>query len=547
MIAMTRQLLTGATVWAGDSCSPRQAWLLIEDGTVAAVGDHDRPPAADRTLDLPGHHILPGFVDAHLHLTQAAWFPHGGDGLGWQGLADALRAIKTAADADPDAPWLLFWNVARFSWPEGRLPTASELESVASGRRVLVSTLDMHRAAVSPAGLDELWRTGYTPRGLYRHDVSYDLRGRPTGEVWEEAYGILLQRALADTEAYHGEAGAEAVLRAEVGRCLAYGITHAHDPYVPPGAHERMLALSAASPMRLSWATGAAKGMLSRPPGPQEAPDGPYGAAGPEVKIFADGGDRCALRLPPRALTDLVGGAMGEARRMRAVGPLREALRRRLIFGHGHLHMPYLRYPDRDFRDLLSAYANAGIRLRIHALGNLAVRQAARTLRTVGVPPGAATIDHLLLMDPATADLVASSGAIASYQPGFISRYGEMLRGTRMDRHFTVLGGRLLLHAGIPLVLSSDYPPGTLDPLHNARAAVARRMPGGDQLQPEQALTPAEAIRAVTLQAAASLGAPASGGIAPGQPADLAICSGNPFESDTRVTQTWVAGQIAWP
>jgi len=210
------------------------------------------------------------------------------------------------------------------------------------------------------------------------------------------------------------------------------------------------------------------------------------------------------------------------------------------------LHMPYLRYPDSQFGDLITAYADAGMRLRIHALGNLAVRQAARTLSTVGVQPGAATIDHLLLLDAPTADLVARSGAIASYQPGFISRYGEMIRGTRMDRHLTVLGGRLLLRSGIPLVLSSDYPPGTLDPLHNLRAAVERRMPGGDQLQPEQALTPAEAVRAITVQAAASLGAPA-GGIAPGQPADLAICSGDPFEPGTRVVQTWVAGQIAWP
>ncbi len=35
-----------------------------------------------------------------------------------------------------------------------------------------------------------------------------------------------------------------------------------------------------------------------------------------------------------------------------------------------------------------------------------------------------------------------------------------------------------------------------LDPLHNLRAAVNRRLPGGRQLQPEQALTPSEAVRA---------------------------------------------------
>lgn len=75
--------------------------MLIEGDTVAAIGYQEQPPAADRTLDLPGHHVLPGFIDVHLHLTQAAWFPHGVDGSAWRGVADALRAIRVAADSEP--------------------------------------------------------------------------------------------------------------------------------------------------------------------------------------------------------------------------------------------------------------------------------------------------------------------------------------------------------------------------------------------------------------------------------------------------------------
>ena len=543
---MTRRLLTGATVWAGATCTPRPAWLLVEDDQVAAVGAEDQSPAADEILDLTGHHILPGFVDVHLHLTQAAWFPHGGDGLGWTGLADALRAVRVAAQAEPSAPWLLFWSTARFAWPEGRLPTARELDDAAPGRRVLISTLDMHRGVVSSAGLAGL---GLAERRLadeFGADVTQDRRGRPTGEVWEAAYGIVLQRALADTEAHAGERGVQTVLADEAGRCLAHGVTHAHDPYVPPAAHERMLALRAASPMRLSWATGAPAGIHSRPPGPAYAPAGPYGDSGLEVKVFADGGDRCAVRLPSWAVVDLVAGAAGEAWRMRAVGPLREALRRRLVLRPRHLHMPYLRYTDTELAALVADYVGAGVRPRIHALGNLAGQQAARTLSSVGVPPGAATIDHLLLLDQATADLVAATGVTVSYQPGFLPGYGDMIAGTRMDRRLTVFGGRLLLRAGVPLALSSDYPCGPLEPLHNLRAAVNRRLPSGRQLQPDQALTPSEAVRALTVTAAASLGAPGNGGLAPGQAADLVVCDGDPFEPDTRVVQTWVAGLPVW-
>src|SRR6266545_7015162 len=543
---MTRRLFTGATVWAGASCTPRAGWLLVEDDRVAALGQTQPPPPADEVIDLTGSHVLPGFVDVHLHLSQAAWFPHGGDGMAWRSLAEALHAIRVAADAAPAAPWLLFWRIPRFAWPEGRLPTARELDQAAPGRRVLVSTFDMHRGALSPAGLAALGLD--TPRGAgqFGEDVTRDRRGRPTGEVWEAAYGIALQRVLADTAAHRGEQGAAAVLAAEADRCLAHGITHAHDPYISPDWQEQMRNLHATSPMRLSWATGSAAGMLSRPPGPNTAPDGPYGDAGREVKLFADGGERAAFRLPSRAVVDLFAGAAVEAWRMRGTGPLREALRRKVILRPGHLHTPYLRYTDTELTDLIAGYADAGVRLRIHALGNLAVAQAARALRTAGIPPGTATIDHLLLLDQATADLVAASGATASYQPGFIPRYGDMISATRTTRHLTAFGARLLLQAGVPLALSSDYPPGAVDPLHNLRAAVDRRRPSGRQLQPEQALTESEAVRAATVSAAASLGVPGADGLAPGEPADLVICDGDPFQPQTRVIQTWVAGRAAW-
>src|SRR6266540_71971 len=149
---MTSRLLTGATIWAGASCTPRAGWLLVEDDRVAALGETQPPPPADEVIDLTGCHVLPGFVDVHLHLSQAAWFPHGGDGMAWRSLAEALRAIRVAADA--------------------------ELDQAAPGRRVLVSTFDMHRGALSPAGLAALGLD--TPRGVggFGEDVTRDRRGR---------------------------------------------------------------------------------------------------------------------------------------------------------------------------------------------------------------------------------------------------------------------------------------------------------------------------------------------------------------------------------
>lgn len=88
------------------------------------------------------------------------------------------------------------------------------------------------------------------------------------------------------------------------------------------------------------------------------------------------------------------------------------------------------------------------MRVRLHALANLAGAQAARVLGRLAVPSGAATIDHLMLLDPATAEQVAGTGVVVSYQPGFLPRFGAMLRSAGADRYLTVFGGRLLLDAG---------------------------------------------------------------------------------------------------
>src|SRR5437773_498614 len=82
----------------------------------------------------------------------------------------------------------------------------------------------------------------------------------PTGELWEAAFGSALQHAIRDSHAHLGDAGLSELLRAEVRQHLAAGITHAHDPCVPPSMHQRMAELRAATPLRLSWATGPESG-----------------------------------------------------------------------------------------------------------------------------------------------------------------------------------------------------------------------------------------------------------------------------------------------
>jgi len=75
----------------GTGAAPvRNAVILVEDGRITAVGAGVRVPAGVEVLDLSDRTVLPGFIDAHVHLT--------GPVLGEPGWDQAL-VRETAADA----------------------------------------------------------------------------------------------------------------------------------------------------------------------------------------------------------------------------------------------------------------------------------------------------------------------------------------------------------------------------------------------------------------------------------------------------------------
>lgn len=65
--------LTNANVIDGVSDEPiRKATVIVRDGKIASVGTTGTIPAGATVLDLNNVWVLPGLIDAHVHLADLA-------------------------------------------------------------------------------------------------------------------------------------------------------------------------------------------------------------------------------------------------------------------------------------------------------------------------------------------------------------------------------------------------------------------------------------------------------------------------------------------
>ena len=296
---------------------------------------------------------------------------------------------------------------------------------------------------------------------------------------------------------------------------LRLGITRVHEPGVPPDLHARLAALAARTPLRLSWSASASAGLLDPPDDPRTLPPGPYGEAPASVKFFLDGAQRCALCLPPGTVLASLGRALRAALVARDVAPLAMLAAQRTRLDGLHLHMAWERFDEPALRARVDAFAGAGFVPRLHAIGNAAVAQAARTLAAVSDAPR----HHRTraARAPEEIALLAACGAIVSTQPGFIPTHGPAMRALGLDVGLRPVPLASLLRGGVAIAISSDHPCGPLDPLHNLRHAVSRQLPDGERLAAAEAITQREALHAATAGGAAAVGFAGEGTLVAGR------------------------------
>src|SRR5579862_3996976 len=220
-------IVTGATVHTVDAAFPAPQAFSVRDGRFAYVGSVEGAMALrvpqTRLLDLAGYTVLPGLIDAHLHLTNV------GLDLAEVDLFKAASfdevVARTAAFARTVAdPWILGDGWDQNLWPGKSFPTHGALSAAISDRPVALSRVDGHAVLANAKAMQIAGVSASTPDPKGGRIVR-DARGNPTGVFVDAAQDLIYAKVPDPTHEKLVRAA-----RAAVSECNRWGLTTIAEP-----------------------------------------------------------------------------------------------------------------------------------------------------------------------------------------------------------------------------------------------------------------------------------------------------------------------------
>lgn len=192
---------------------------IVHAGPLEAVGGRE-----DERVDLQGAVMYPGFVDSHIHMIMYGQKLQRLDLSKAASTAEMLELLQERASTLEEGEWLLGegWNENNF--PDGRIPSITELDGVYEGP-VLLSRICHH---VYLCNTEALRRGGITdesenPAG---GEIGRDARGELNGLLYEQAKNPVYEAAQPRGEAFVKML--EQSLQLAVDDLLRRGIVGAH-------------------------------------------------------------------------------------------------------------------------------------------------------------------------------------------------------------------------------------------------------------------------------------------------------------------------------
>ncbi len=525
-------IVTAGHIYTVDPVRPLVRALAVRDGRVLFAGSIREAMTfkgpQTRVVDVGDGTVIPGIVDAHLHLLGLGTALRIVDLTGTRSYDEVVARVAARAREVRPGDWIRGRGWNQNDWPVTRFPTHDALSRAVPGNPVALTRVDGHALLVNARALALAGITAATadpPGGRILRNAD----GSPTGVLVDNAQELIDRVVPAPS---HQEVRAEVL--AAIDDVHRWGLTGIHDPGVSDStiAVYEELAREGRFALRdyvMVW--GDSTDLT------------PFLGRGPQNALY---GGRLWLR-SIKLISDGALGSRGAA-----------------------LLEPYSDDPGNtglivtDSSTILHVAVEAlrhGFQLAVHAIGDHANRMVLdayqKALDSVPTADHRFRIEHAQIINRQDIPRFAQLGVIPSMQTSHQTSdmYWAMNRlgWTRIQGAYV---WRSLLETGVVIPNGTDAPVEQVNPIISFHSAVTRQdadgWPAGGWF-PAQRMTREEALESLTLWPAhAAFMDSVAGSLSPGKYADFDVLDQDLMTVDaddilkTHVVMTVLGGQIVY-
>lgn len=496
---------------------PRAEALAIRHGRFIAVGDNDsvadlvgwfsrRGPATlpTRVLDLQGKTVVPGFIDAHIHVLNSGIRHVMAADCDLPTIALIQNALRERVETTPPCQWVQGFKFDDTKTVENRFLYRGDLDAVSTLHPIMVA----HRAghiyylnsrALEVAGFSR--ETPDPPGGrLGRDPATGDLNGVVYERAIEPVRFGLIPPETPEVRRQGLKLICQMLNRA--------GLTSVHDARVT-------------SDELATYQEGKESRDLT-------------------LRVYA-------LMYYPHfpALRD-AGLKTGFGDEMLRLGGIKMVADGAIAARTAYLSEPYIGSPDdhgilamsaEEIENRVMEMHRAGFQVCIHANGDLAIDMVLTAYEKAQAAyprqDPRHRIEHCTLVNRDLIRRMKRLGCIATPFCTYVYHHGEKMPFYGEDRLQWMFAQRSFLDYDVVSTGATDYPPGPFEPLLGIQSCVTRADSTGKVWGPNQKITVEEALRIYTINGAyASFEEGIKGSIEVGKLADLVVLGADPTKVD---------------
>ncbi|MFE0507665.1 amidohydrolase [Peribacillus butanolivorans] len=507
--------------------------VAVKGNCISAVGSNREVKGfigeETKVIDLQGKTLLPGFIDAHIHLIL-----YGVNQLAVsckdehiKSIEDLLNDLKEKASTIPKGEWIRAWGFNETVVKEKRYPTIAELDEISVEHPIIVSRTCSHISVVNSKALEiaKINENSENPTGGI---IEKDKTGRFTGRLIETANMIMTEIAS------YTESELMKAVKIASEHFVAAGITSIHEAGAYGPESFRLLQQAVKSKdirVRIYAMIGSLNNSHEFVNKMVEA-----------GVVTGTGNERFKIG-PAKLFTD--GSSTGPT------------IATRETYSSDPDNFGILYYSEEEIYQVLGQAHKKGYQITVHAQGDRAIEMylncVEKALKESPRKDHRHRIEHAGISSPDLQERMKNLELIPIPNPPFPYEFGDIYIQHYGNRVNHMYAARDFIDNGIIAAGGSDAPVTDYNPLLGIHVAVNRRSQSGSEIGVAQSISVMEAIKLYTWNGAyASFEEDIKGSIEVGKLADFVVLTDsilkvNPLHiKDLQVESTIIDGEILY-